>query len=73
MFSAHIRIISQSAATLEMESGYSMEAPEVSEFRQYVLDGSWAKAEAALLRLGVVDQEGLWVSDIRAPINISVY
>lgn len=73
MFSAHARVSSQSAATLEMESGYSMEAPEVSDFRQYVLEGSWAKAEAALLRLGVVDQEGLWVSDIRVRGNLSVY
>ncbi|KAJ7582958.1 WD40 repeat-like protein [Mycena floridula] len=50
---------SQSAATLEAESGYTMEAHEVSEFRQYVLDGFWTKAEAALLRLGV-DDEDVW-------------
>lgn len=53
---------SESAAVLEAESGYSMEAPEVSNFRRYVLDGSWAKAEAALLRLGVSEEEGFWVS-----------
>jgi hypothetical protein len=52
---------SESAATLEAESGYSMEAPEVSDFRQYILDGSWGKAEAALIRLAVSDEEGLWV------------
>jgi len=53
---------SESAATLETESGYSMESLEVSDFRQYVLDGSWAKAEAALTRLSVSDEEGLWVN-----------
>jgi WD repeat-containing protein 26 len=52
---------SESAATLEAESGYSMEAPEVSDFRQYVLDGLWGKAEAALMRLAVSD-EGLLVN-----------
>jgi len=51
----------ESAATLEAESGYAMESSEVSQFRQYVLDGAWAKAEAALERLGVDGEEGLWV------------
>ncbi|KAL0946759.1 hypothetical protein HGRIS_012935 [Hohenbuehelia grisea] len=55
----HTSHSSESAATLEAESGYSMEAPEVSEFRQYVLDGQWSKAEAALLQLGDIDEEGL--------------
>ncbi|KAF9469272.1 WD40 repeat-like protein, partial [Collybia nuda] len=50
----------ESAATLEAESGYSMETSEVSDFREYILDGSWSKAEAALMRLGVSDDEGLW-------------
>lgn len=53
---------SESAATLEAESGYTMESPEVSEFRQCILDGAWNSAEAALMRLGVTDDEGLWVS-----------
>jgi hypothetical protein len=57
-----VTIQSESAATLEAESGYSMEAPEVSEFRQYILDGSWILAEAALMRLGVSDDEGLLVN-----------
>lgn len=52
----------ESAATLEAESGYPMEASEVSHFREYVLEGSWSKAEAALMRLGVSDEEGLWVN-----------
>lgn len=54
-------ICSESAATLEAESGYSMESPEVSDFRQCILDGAWAQAEAALERLGVAEDEGLRV------------
>ena len=38
-----------------------METPEVSQFRQFILNGMWAKAEAALERLGVEEEEGLWV------------
>ncbi|KAK7693817.1 hypothetical protein QCA50_003389 [Cerrena zonata] len=49
----------ESAATLEAESGYSMESPEVSDFRQCVLDGAWTQAEAALERLGVAEDGGL--------------
>ncbi|KAF8211925.1 WD40 repeat-like protein [Mycena galopus ATCC 62051] len=50
----------ESAATLEAESGYAMETPEVTDFRQYILEARWAKAEDALQRLGVQDREGLW-------------
>ncbi|KAG6909629.1 hypothetical protein DXG01_016411 [Tephrocybe rancida] len=50
----------ESAATLEAESGYVMEEPEVADFRQFILDGSWAKAEASLMRLGVSEDDGLW-------------
>ena len=53
-------LISESAATLEAESGYAMESSEVSQFRQLILDGLWSKADAALMRLGVED-EGLRV------------
>ncbi|KAH9950266.1 WD40 repeat-like protein [Amylocystis lapponica] len=49
----------ESAATLEAESGYTMEMPEVSEFRKCILDASWDRADAILLRLGVGD-ERLW-------------
>jgi hypothetical protein len=38
-----------------------MEAPEVSQFRQYILEASWSDAEDALTRLGVTDSDGLWV------------
>ncbi|KXN92272.1 WD repeat-containing protein 26 [Leucoagaricus sp. SymC.cos] len=50
----------ESAATLEAESGYSMESPDVSQFRRYILDGLWAKAEAALSRLIHTDDENLY-------------
>ncbi|KAF8637401.1 hypothetical protein AX17_002896 [Amanita inopinata Kibby_2008] len=49
----------ESAATLEAESGYAMETLDVSQFRQYILHGHWAKAEAALTRLGVYDDDAL--------------
>ncbi|KAG5338183.1 hypothetical protein C0989_008032 [Termitomyces sp. Mn162] len=52
--------LSESAATLEAESGYIMEEAEVADFRQCILDGLWAKAEAALIRLGVSEDDGLW-------------
>ena len=54
----------ESAATLEAESGYIMETPEVAEFRRCILDASWDSAEAALMRLGVTEGEGLWVSAV---------
>lgn len=41
-----------------------MESPEVSQFRQLILDGLWPKAEAALMRLGVDEEEGLWVGSL---------
>ncbi|KAI0053876.1 WD40 repeat-like protein [Auriscalpium vulgare] len=50
----------ESAATLEAESGYVMETPEVAEFRQCILEGEWADAEVALLRLGVSEEDGFW-------------
>ncbi|KAG2061593.1 WD40 repeat-like protein [Suillus hirtellus] len=49
----------ESAATLEAESGYSLEAPEVSEFRQHILRGAWADAEPLLIELGVTDADAL--------------
>ncbi|KAH9928530.1 WD40 repeat-like protein [Epithele typhae] len=50
----------ESAATLEAESGYIMETPEVAYFRRCILDGSWEAAETALGRLGVSEGDGLW-------------
>lgn len=52
---------SESAATLEAESGYSMESPEVTLFRQHILDGMWTKAEARLPHLCIDDPEALLV------------
>jgi WD repeat-containing protein 26 len=55
-------VLSQSAATLEAESGYEMETPQAAIFRQYILDGAWDDAEAALAGLGMTDGNGLVVS-----------
>ena len=56
--------VSESASTLEAESGYSMETQEVAQFRQHILHGHWAKAEATLTRLGVHDEASLLVKSI---------
>ncbi|KAI0685665.1 WD40 repeat-like protein [Cytidiella melzeri] len=50
----------ESAATLEAESGYTMETSDVSSFRECILSGDWATAEAVLLRLGLSGEDGLW-------------
>ncbi|KAJ7047107.1 WD40 repeat-like protein [Mycena alexandri] len=50
----------ESAATLEAESGYTMETSDVADFRRFILEARWSKAENALQRLGVRDREGLW-------------
>ncbi|KAL5511801.1 hypothetical protein ACEPAH_5019 [Sanghuangporus vaninii] len=52
----------ESASTLEAESGYQMEAPGVSQFRSYILNGRWADAESSLPSLGVNDEENLRIS-----------
>ena len=52
---------SESAATLEAESGYVMETSRVAEFRRCILEGSWSEAESALEYLGVAEDDGLWV------------
>jgi len=41
-----------------------MESPEVSHFRQYILDGMWGKAEVALEKLVVDEEEGIWVREV---------
>jgi hypothetical protein len=38
-----------------------MESPEVAEFRHYVMEALWEQAEAALIRLGVTDEDNLMV------------
>ncbi|KAG9043771.1 hypothetical protein FS837_009137 [Tulasnella sp. UAMH 9824] len=43
----------ETASTLEAESGYSLEAPLVAEFRQAVLSGEWTKVSEMLPSLGV--------------------
>jgi len=57
-----IVFVSESAATLEAESGYTMESSEVSDFRQCILDGAWASAEAALLRDHVMQEAKFLIS-----------
>lgn len=52
---------SESAATLEAESGYVMETSRVAEFRRCILEGLWSEAESALEHLGVAEDDGLWV------------
>lgn len=52
---------SESAATLEAESGYSMEEPDVKRFKEYILSGMWSNAQDVLSRLGIVDEDHLWV------------
>lgn len=61
----------ESAATLEAESGYSLERSEVTHFRRYILDGSWSKADAALHHLHIEDPESLL--DARFLINEQKY
>ncbi|KAF9059529.1 WD40 repeat-like protein [Rhodocollybia butyracea] len=61
----------ESAATLEAESGYSMEEPEVKRFKEYVMSGMWTNAQDALLRLGIVDEDHLW--DAKFLINKQKY
>ena len=52
---------SESAATLEAESGYVMETSRVAEFRRCILEGTWSEAERALEHLDVAEDDGLWV------------
>ncbi|KAF5315776.1 hypothetical protein D9611_004875 [Ephemerocybe angulata] len=61
----------ESAATLEAESGYTMETLEVTQFRQYILDGVWSKAETALRHLYIEEPESLL--DARFLINEQKY
>ncbi|XP_004349429.2 WD repeat-containing protein, variant [Capsaspora owczarzaki ATCC 30864] len=42
-----------SASALEKESGFSMQAPHVQQFRQGVLDGDWAVVESLVGSMGV--------------------
>ncbi|KAG8992009.1 hypothetical protein FRB90_001136, partial [Tulasnella sp. 427] len=47
----------ETASTLEAESGYSLETPLVTEFRQAVLEGDWTKVSDMLPSLGVGARE----------------
>ena len=62
--SVKLVLASESAATLEAESGYVMETSRVAEFRRCILEGAWSEAESALEHLGVAENDGLWVWSI---------
>lgn len=47
----------ESANTLEEESGYVMEDPDILEFRKLVLGGRWSEAEKEVPNLIVDDSE----------------
>ncbi|KAJ7074314.1 WD40 repeat-like protein [Mycena amicta] len=63
----------ESAATLEAESGYAMESPEVAQFRHYITDGQWAKVESSLHALGVGVQDPEHLADALFLINQQKY
>ncbi|KAG8889730.1 hypothetical protein FRB98_003022 [Tulasnella sp. 332] len=46
----------ESASALEAESGYSLETPQVTEFRRAVLDGEWQKVVDSLSAMGIPTQ-----------------
>ncbi|CAK5265107.1 unnamed protein product [Mycena citricolor] len=50
----------ESAATLEAESGYAMESPEIADFRRSILEGHWAEAEAVLQTLTFKTTSAYW-------------
>ncbi|KAJ3712293.1 WD40 repeat-like protein [Lentinula raphanica] len=50
----------ESAATLEAESGYSMEERDVTTFREHILNGRWLQADDFLSQLGIANQDDLW-------------
>ncbi|EJU05547.1 WD40 repeat-like protein [Dacryopinax primogenitus] len=52
----------EAAATLEAESGYTLESSSVADFRECVLNGQWGRVESSLTSLGVVMEEDLRVS-----------
>lgn len=52
----------RAAAVLEEESEYTLESPEVSEFRKAVLEGQWSKAEELLFGLEINKDDDVNVS-----------
>lgn len=57
-------VFRETAATLEAESGYSLEAPSVSSFKRYIINGDWESADDVLTQLGVENEEVLLVRRI---------
>lgn len=61
------------AEQLERDSEYTLEAPEVSRFRQAVLNGNWNKAEKLLFRLDIVKDADVNVSITSHDNDICAY
>lgn len=51
----------ETASTLEIESGYKLESPDVTQLRYSIENGLWDDAAAFLLRLGVTMESELRV------------
>lgn len=52
---------SESARTLEKESGVALHVPEVNQFRQHVLMGDWEKVIHALPLVGLTEKHKVQV------------
>ena len=52
-----------SASHLVRESGHELESPSVAAFRQSILNGEWAEAEALLFGTGYRDEGGVSISN----------
>jgi len=53
---------SKSASALEGESGYSLESPTASRFREAVMQGSWPVVELSLAGMGLTSENDLQVT-----------
>lgn len=56
---------SQAAQTLEAESGYQLESPAVSRFRECVLSGNWTEVEQLTSQLNLDVNHGIAVRSFR--------
>lgn len=52
----------KAAGQLEEDSEYTLEAPQVSQFRRAILNGEWSKAEKLLYSLEINKDEDINVS-----------
>ncbi|KAG8743894.1 hypothetical protein FRC10_011184 [Ceratobasidium sp. 414] len=56
----------ETAATLEAESGYKLESSDVAQLRHSIKNGLWDDAATMLIRLGVTAESELRVRSCRA-------